>query len=460
MSIPSNRRHALVVGASLSGLLAARVLAEHYAHVTIIERDVLPDAPAHRRHVPQSRHYHSLLGSGRELLCELFPGIDAELAAAGARFRDTGSGVWRVVGGQRHERSPIGRASAGCSRVLIEHLVRRRVLRVPGVCVLGGAEALGLLPRGSGCAVGGLRIRQHGVDSDLPADLVIDCSGRGSRVPAWLEAMGFLAPPVDEMRIDARYRTRCFRLPPGRAAALRTLFVTAVPGIPRYGVIGYVEGETWMCSLGGLGGQTAPADLEGFLAFARSLAVPDLYELLREAEPIDEACAFGLPSNLRRRYEGLEHFPQGLLVMGDAVCSFNPTYGQGMTVGAQQALRLRDWLALPAATARDWFASIATVIDRPWSIVTGGDALALGLPAARRGLRGWINRYLARFHRAAARDAVLSAAFLQVSNLKAAPASLLHPRLAWRVVVGGVSPRARAAQPLASGGENSARAGT
>jgi 2-polyprenyl-6-methoxyphenol hydroxylase-like FAD-dependent oxidoreductase len=443
-----SRRRALVVGASIAGLLAARVLAEHYAEVTLIEKDELPDGPAHRRHVPQSLHYHALLASGLEAMTRLFPGFAGELIAAGARQGDAGSGIWRVVAGHRHDRTPLGKASMAASRILIEHLIRQRVRSIANVRFLSGSEALRPLPGTDGRSVAGLRVRAGGAERNIHADLVVDCSGRGSRVPAWLDSLGFLPPRCEELRIDARYRTRSFHFKPGRMDGLRALFVTTVPGNPRYGVVGYQEGEVWMCSIGGLGGVQAPAELEGFLDFARSLPVPDLYEALRDAEPVGEARAYGMPSNLRRRYERLRAFPRGLLVMGDAVCSFNPTYGQGMTVAAMEALALRDWLRRPDANAKTWFRSIAPIVDRPWFIVTGGDALTLGLPAATRGAKGWINRYLARFHAAAAYDAALSHAFLRVANLEAAPASLLRPALAWRVWRHGKrSPRVASAVP-------------
>lgn len=424
--------HACIIGASFAGLLAARVLAERFERVTLFDRDALPLSPAHRRHAPQSHHYHGLLFTGCQILSALFDGFEEEMRARGARFRDAGSGVWRVVQGSRHDRSPLGADGCGMSRILIEDVIRRRVREIPNVDVQDRVEVVEPLVDERRERSIGLRIRREGVLHDVPADLVIDCSGRGSRLPTWLEAKGFEAPRVETQSVDARYRTRRFRLAPGDLDDLRTLFVTAVPGCPRFGVIGWQEDGSWLCSLGGLGGEQAPADVEGFIDFARRLAAPDLHDVLRRAEPIGEALAFRTPTNLRRRYEQVDRHITGLIALGDAVCSFNPTYGQGMTVAAQQAMVLRTESGPSSLDPRSWYREIAPIIDRPWAIVTRGDAAALG--GRPRGVRRFLAAYLNRLHAAAARDAVVSHAFLRVANLQESIGTLIRPAIALRVL--------------------------
>lgn len=427
------RHHAVVIGASIAGLLAARVLAERFERVTLIDRDTLPDGPAHRRHVPQAHHYHALLASGRAALAELLPGIDTALVERGARSGDAGHSARWVLAGQRHCARDTGIRGVAASRILIESAVRERVRALPNVELDTGTEVLGVRTATDHGRITGLRVRDARGERLVESDLLVDCAGRGSRTPAWLQALGLAPPPVEELRIDARYRSRHFRVPASAMGALTTLIVGPVPGNPRYGVIGYQETGLHLCALGGLGGEQAPDDLDGYLAFARRLAAPDLYEVLCQSEAVDEAHSFGLPSNLRRRYERLRRFPDGWLVMGDALCSFNPTYGQGMSVAALEALRLREWLQRPRARPRDWFRAAAEIIDRPWAIVCGGDAWTLGLPQARRGFAGAINRYLMRLHAAASGDAAVADAFLRVANLQAPAPSLLRPSIAWRV---------------------------
>ncbi len=435
----SNRRHAIVIGASIAGLLTARVLSERFERVTLIDKDTLPQQPEHRRHVPQSHHVHALLASGREVMCELFPSFEEEMLARGALVGDPGRLAILVVAGQRHCERDSDIRGLVTSRLLVEDVLRSRLRKTPRVSFLDATEVLGFLDRAG--AVTGLRLRNADGEQELAADLVVDCSGRGSRTPVWLQALGYAPPSVDEQRIDMRYRSRHFqmRYEPGHEP--RAIIIAATPECPRGGVMFFQESGRCLCTLAGYG-EPCPEDLEGFLQFAKSLSRPELYEALVQAEAVDEARAYGMPTSQRRRYEKLRRFPTGLLVTGDAVCSFDPIYGQGMSVAALEARELRTWLARPGATAVQWFRTMATVVDHAWEIVTGGDALVLGLPEARKGVVGLINRYLDRLHACAATDPVVANAFARVAHLIDPPPSLLRPGILWRVLRG---PRAAVA---------------
>lgn len=434
----SGRRHAVVFGASIAGLLTARVLSEHFQQVTLLDKDSLPQKPVHRRYVPQSHHIHALLPNGREAMSELFPGFEEEMIARGAARGDPGRRAIMIVGGKRHCERDTNVRGLLASRLLVEDVLRSRVRTLANVHVLDATETVGFLNEGS--AVTGLRLRSAEGERDLAADLVIDCSGRGSRTPAWIKALGFDPPEEEELRIDMRYRTRHFRLPPGEEPFI--LVIAATPQCPRGGVMAYQENGLYLCTIGGYNGDACADDLDSYLAFAKTLPSPALYEWLSKSEAVDEMKSYGMPSNLRRRYEKLRAFPAGLLVLGDAMCSFDPIYGQGMSVSALEARRLRDWLARPGASALQWFRMAAQIIDSPWAIATGGDAYVMGLPQARKGLAGLINRYLERLHARATTDPIVADAFMRVSGLYEPPPALLRPGVAWRVLRG---PRAPAA---------------
>lgn len=430
----SDRRHAVVMGASVAGLLAARVLSDHFEHVTVLDRDELPHEPAHRHHVPQSRHIHALLARGREALERLFPGFDDEIVSRGGRIGDPGLRSVMIVAGHRHCHRPTPHRGVLASRILIEDILRERVRANPRIGICDQTDVTGFLWKHS--SVAGVRIRSSAGQVAMQADLVMDCTGRGSRTPAWLTSEGFPAPLEEQQRIDVRYRSRHVRVPAAPDEEPFIMVVAATPGHPRGGVIAYQENGLYLCTLAGCSGRTAPADPEGFVEFARTLARPDLYEVLARSESVEEARAYATSSNLRRRYESCRRFPRGLLVMGDAVCSFDPTYGQGMTVAAMEAEQLEVWLKYPRVCARDWFRMIARLIDRPWTIATQGDAYVLDLPGSRRGIAGMINRYLERLHARASVDPVVADAFLRVAHLYEAPSALLRPGILWRVMRG------------------------
>jgi len=440
----------------MAGLLAARVLSEHFARVTVVERDVLPEAAAHRRGVPQGRHVHAVLPRGAELLEELFEGLTADLHGAGAI---TGSGAHDVrllLSG--HRLAPIASSLRRLfvSRPLLEATIRARVRTLPGVTVLDGHAVQGLVTTPNGRRVTGVRLsRPPGSDCELTlaADMVMDATGRGSRLPAWLSDMGYPVPRRDEVRVGVRYASRAFRLRPGALGGDRLLIVGVSRGCARLGALTTIEGGVHLCSLAGVLGDAPPTDLEGFLGFARSLAFPDLHDVIVDAEPLDDGAVFGYPANVRVRYDLLKRFPAGLLAIGDTLCAFNPSYGQGMTVAATEAAALRRMLAsgaVPAAGA--YFRKMARVIALPWNLTVGADLANPAVEGRRTPLVRLVNAYIPRFHAAAARDPRLAEAFMRVQSLIDPPPSLLRPDRVARVLLAtrrrGPVARATAASPV------------
>jgi 2-polyprenyl-6-methoxyphenol hydroxylase-like FAD-dependent oxidoreductase len=445
MSRPIDDR-AVVLGASMAGLLAARVLADAYAQVTVIDRDQLSQAGAHRRGVPHGRHVHALLAAGQQALEELFPGLTAELVAHGAAAGDVlGNGRW-FLGGHRLGQAHTGLVAVCASRPFLEGHVRGRVQALPNVRFLDACDILGLATTADGRRVTGARVWRRadgsaGAEQVLGADLVVDATGRGSRTPTWLEALGDARPPTEQVRIGLGYATRTYSLPPGALGGDLGMLHAPTPERPRGGALLLIEGGRWMVTLAGVLGDYPPTDPGGFLAFAGSLQFPDIYQAIRGATPLDDPVPFRFPASVRHRYEQLARFPDGLLVTGDAVCSFNPIYGQGMSVAALEALALRRHLQQGAVPRpRRWFRYLARVVDVPWDIAVGGDLVFPGVQG-RQTLKVRLgNAYLARLHAAAAHDAGLASAFMRVAGLVAPPESLLRPVIALRILGGSLRP--------------------
>ncbi|MFG1612010.1 FAD-dependent oxidoreductase [Nonomuraea wenchangensis] len=424
--------HAVVIGASMAGLLSAAALHRLFAKVTVLDRDTLPTADDHRRGTAQSRHAHGLLSRGCATINELLPGISAELIARGALPGDAMSRGRNIHGGHRLARG-AGRGLDGLlvSRPLLEGQVRRRVAAMPGVRVTAGRTVTGLLAREG--RVTGVRLADG---EPLPADLVVDASGRGSRTPLWLGELGHRPPHEERIALDLRYSTREFRRRPGDLDGDLLVIIGPTPERPRFGVALALEGERWIVTMGGYGDAPGPA-LPEFAAFADTLPAPDLRHLLATAEPVGEPRAYHTPAGIRRRYERLTSFPEGLLVTGDAVCAFNPLYGQGMTVAALEAKVLLE----AELTPRAFFRRIARIVDAPWEITVGGDLklpVVAGEPSPRLRM---VNAYLGRFLAAAAHDPELAGRFLRVAHLYDPPPALMSPPALLRVLRSG-APRA------------------
>ena len=426
--------HAIVVGGSLGGLLAASALADTYSRVTVIDRDELPEEIVHRRAVPQGRHVHCLLPQGRVWLESLLPGIGDELVAAGAPTCDALEQLRWIVNGFELARASTGLRTILGSRPLIEGQVRRRVRALPGVELVPRCEALELVAHRR--RVTGVRIVRDGLSQTIEADLVVCATGRAAQVPAWLDALGFPQPRHERLALDVRYASRRLRLPAGALGGDRMVLVGARPGHARSLALFAQENGEWLLTLAGYGAaHRPPADDAGFAGFAATVAPPDVAHAIGDAEPLGPTVTHAFPASRRWRYDRLIGFPDGLLVVGDAISSFNPLYGQGMAVAAAHAVALRECLREgEGALARRFFAAAWQPTEDAWRLATGAD---LALPEVRGhrpvAVRA-VNRYLRRLHAVASQDAVAAAAFTEVVTMHRRPAHLLRPALALRLV--------------------------
>ncbi len=437
-----NRKHAVVIGASMAGLLTARVLADHFDEVTILERDVFPLPGKNRKGVPQGKHTHVLLERGRQVMERLLPGLSDELLRLGAaRIDDASRNIRWFHSGGYHKPGTSDIAGLGVARPTLEALVRARVLEVANVRAIERCNVTGLSATTDNRHVTGVCFvdRGAGEDTILNADLVVDAGGRGSHGPAWLAELGYARPAEESVRIDMGYVTRHFRRQPDHIPGLSGIVLLATPPDRRLAVLLAQDGNRWVVTIGGYLGEHAPADSAGFSAAARALPAPEIYDVIANAEPLDEPVAYKFPANLRRHYEKLDRFPAGFLVIGDALCSFNPIYGQGMTVAALEAEALGDLLrGRGEVGAHAFFAAASKIIDLAWDAAVGNDLGYAEVEGDRTPLVRFFNWYGAMLHRAAHHDAEVSIAFLKVINMVAPPPTMLHPRILWRVLVGNL----------------------
>ncbi|ACU75238.1 monooxygenase FAD-binding [Catenulispora acidiphila DSM 44928] len=427
---------AVVLGASMAGLMAARVLREKYERVTVVERDVLPAGPEHRRGVPQSRHLHVLLARGTSIIEELFPGFVAEAVAAGATPADALARTRLLVSGYRLLQTDVGLQTVLAGRPLVEHIVRGRVRALDGVDFLDGHDVVSLAATADGRRVTGVRVQSDGgTEEMLEADLVLDATGRGSRSPVWLEQLGHGRPEVDKVQVGLSYATLTYRLPDGAMGKDQLMLNNATPGHQRAAVLSEQENGLFRLTMAGMLGDRPPLDRKGFDAFAASLRFPDIFEAVRDGEALHDPVGFQYPANIRHRYERMRSFPEGFLILGDAICSFNPVYGQGMTSAAMQAEALRGVLADDRGpTWKRHFRAMATAVDPAWQISAGGDLVFPGVVGHRTPLIRMINAYLPRVHAAAAEDVEISTRFIRVADLVDRPEALVRPATALRVL--------------------------
>lgn len=437
--IKNNRTQAIVMGASLGGLMTARILSKHFKKVIIIEKDIVNRQPESRKGQPQTRHLHGLLPAGFNVMKSYFPDLQEALAEEGANVCDFAETmVWNTYGGYR-KRFNMNLTAVTMSRPLLEHLIRERVLARSNVELMDNTGVKNLITTPENQRVTGVMIQKGNEEANnIMADLVIDVTGRTSRTSQWLQDLGYETPPVSEVKVNVGYATRIFKRNPQDEHTNHWLLCTPnAPTESRFGGIFPIEGNRWVATVGGWHGDSASVNENEFLVFAKSLPMPEIYDIISKSEPLTEIVPYKFISSLRRHYEKLMRFPLGYLVLGDAVSSFNPTYGQGMTSAALQAAELDKILSENIAEtklATTFFKKAAKVIDIPWGLAVGEDFRFPATEGPKPPGIDFINKYVARVHRATLKDEVVCKAFLKVMSLLEPPTSLFRPRILWRVL--------------------------
>jgi 2-polyprenyl-6-methoxyphenol hydroxylase-like FAD-dependent oxidoreductase len=441
--------HAIVIGASMGGLLAARALSDFYDSVTVLERDHFPVADIPRKGVPQGRHAHGLLARGGEVIEDFFPGWTDEVVAAGGGRGDIVGDVGWVGHGVTLKSVPSKMIGLLASRPVLEGHVRRRLLALPNVRAIEDCVGLGLVAAEDNSAIRGVRIKVgNGEAHSMLADLVVDASGRGSSSPAWLESLGYARPAEERVEIGIGYTTRVYRRRPDDLGGKTAIVVAGSGPNWRNGALLYQSEDRWVVSIGGYFGDDAPDDDQMFAAYARSLPTSGIYDIVSRAEPLSEFVRYRFPANLRRRYERLDRFPKNYLVFGDALCSFNPVYGQGMTSAALQAIALRDCLLNGSADslAMRFFRTTTKKLRPIWLANRFNDFIALPVDGWRSAARRILYRGQDKVMAAAANDIVLTELFVRTIHLVDSPIRLMHPAMLMRVI-SGQRRRSRASAP-------------
>ncbi|MBI1278158.1 MAG: 2-polyprenyl-6-methoxyphenol hydroxylase-like oxidoreductase [Anaerolineaceae bacterium] len=439
----ANRKRAIVLGGSMTGMLAARVLSDHFEHVTIIDRDHLPEVAELRDGTPQARHLHVLLAKGLQIVEDLFPGIKAEMSAKGAVTLIWGQDttVYMKYGWMPAFDSAI--QTLGISRMLLEWCVRERIRVNPRIQTLERTKVKHLVTAENNQRVIGVQIQAKGENTEtsaLKADLVVDATGRTTHTPEWLVNMGY--GQVEESVINSflGYATRSYKRPETFPKDKKMITIQSLPpNIPRGGVIMEIENDECVVTLAGVNKNYPPTDEDGFLEFARNLLSPAIYDIIRDAEPISNIYGYQRTENRWRHYERLTQWPDGFVVLGDAACAFNPVYGQGMTTGALEALELNKVLTEytgknSTGMTKSFQSRLAKVIETPWLMATGED---LRYPGTEGGKTSWqdrlVQKYIERFIDAMPLYPEIADTFVQVMNLITSPTALFQPRILLKV---------------------------
>jgi 2-polyprenyl-6-methoxyphenol hydroxylase-like FAD-dependent oxidoreductase len=436
-------KQAVVIGAGMGGLAAAKAVARHFEKVVVFDRDALPDAPAPRPGTPQGRHTHGLHAGGLRALKSLFAGIERDLVEAGAvRLRLRHDIRFEVSGFDPLPQRDFGFYSFSLSRPALERVVRRLIEREPNVEFRPRTRITEIFASPDNRGVAGVRFEDtRGKPASVPADLIVDASGRASLTPPFLEAIGWAKPASVEIGIDQAYATTVFETPSDAPAEwLGMLHVPTPPDSSRHGIILPMEERRWIVSLCANHGDVPPGDIGGFMEFAKSFRMPTFYDAIRDAKRVGDIARFGMPYSVRRAFDKLDRFPRGLVPLGDSVCRFPPVNGQGMSVAMQEACVLADLLESRRGLddpinglAEAFLTEIQPLLEAPWAVATADFVYP-----QTRGERpqDFVERlqYTRALMRLAAEDYEADKLAFEVRTLLKPQSALREPELASRVM--------------------------
>jgi flavin-dependent dehydrogenase len=456
-NLPTLGHHALVMGGSLAGLLAARVLANHFQQVTIIERDRFPDTPVPRKGVPQSRHVHLLLMKGQLLLEQLFPGLLNQLVAEGALNLDTMADMKLLLPNGSPAKCQSNLTQLVFSRDLLDWQIRKRLTEMSNIQFLDGQTVTGFIPNAERSGVAGVKVRSHhGSDqaqseTAIAADLVVDASGQSSKTPDWLAELGYPRPEETVVDAGVGYASRLYQRPKSFTADWQALWVPLMPPHFTSGAVLFpIEGDRWLVTLAGGDRDYPPMDEAGFLAFAQALHSPQIYDAIRTAEPLTPVYSYRKNPNRLRHYAQLHPYPENLVVTGHAVCQFNPVYGQGMTVAALYAQTLDQGLSharqKQSLSLKGLAHQLQKRFDRvhhdPWLLATGQDCRYQSTQQIKMGLVPQLmQQYVEQVMQLTVEDSQVYRELLAVLHMVKPPYALFQPHIIGQVVKHSVMAR-------------------
>ncbi|MGB3533816.1 MAG: FAD-dependent monooxygenase [Microcoleaceae cyanobacterium] len=431
----SNRRHAVVMGASMAGLLAGRILLNHFDRVTIVERDRLRESSEPRRGVPQGTQVHILLARGQQILEQLFPGLIADIAAAGGpKVNWTAEcPVYSVKGWLPRFVSDV--VTYTCSRCFLELKIRQRLQQFDRLQFIDQSSVSELVTNPDCSEITGVKVRHLKTDETetLQTQLVVDATGRNSNVPKWLTQLGYEAPEETVINAFLGYGSRWYQQPDDLKVDWKALLIeNLAPNQGRGGILYPVEGNRWIVTLSGVGRDYPPTDEAGFLEFAQSLRHRMIYDVIKNAQPLSPIHPYRRTENRLYHYEKLTQLPQGLVMLGDAVCAFNPVYGQGMTTAALGALTLDECLQSQKQQTKltqTFQKKLFKVIQNPWLMATGED---IRWPATEGGKTDWMTQlnqgYFSQMMLIMKDNPELCQTFVEVVNMLKPPTAFFHPK--------------------------------
>ncbi len=436
-------RGAVVVGSGIGGLAAARVLSDHFERVTVLERDTLDGGADARAGVPQGKHLHVLLAGGQRVLEELFPGFGEELDHVGAVRLQTGLDLLvERPGFDPFPQRDLGFSSSGLTRPQLEYCVRRRVESIDRVRFEPGCRVLGLLATDDGAGVRGVQFQRQGRSETQDADLVIDASGSGELTLAALRSAGLPSVPETTMGVDLGYSTAIFDIPPQAPREWRgVMHLPRAPQTSRSGLLTPIEGNRWMLALGGRAGEHPPGDEGGLREYAATLRTTTIADAIAPARMVAGVDRYRFNESRLRHFERLDTFPRGLLPIGDALCRFNPVFGQGMSVAALEAHALGQVLAATAQgdgaienAWRPYFRKVAEIVEAPWALAAVPDFIFPSTVGERPADLVTSLRFVVALTRATALHPDIHKLAAEVQHLLRPRNSLMQPHILERIM--------------------------
>jgi len=427
----------VILGGSVTGMFAAGALAESYREVIVVDRDQIVGVREARRGAPQARHINGLLVQGARNMEELFPDITAEMIAAGCPMTDLSGTVRWYFGDKPLRQIRAGLTNVGSTRPVLEYHLRERVKALGNVTFMEGYDITGLATTADRSRVTGARVQSRDDGGDevvVEADLVIDATGRGSRTPVWLEALGYPRVEEEGTKVGVGYATRQYRMRSDPFGSDHSIICVANPGLPRGAIFTKTDGGKVELTTYGILGDHPPTDPEGFTLFVKSLIAPEIYESIVEAEPLTDPVLFRFPTTLRRRYERMSRLPEGLLVMGDAVCTPSPVFAQAQSLAAIEALALRDQVrsGVPPQP-REFMAEVGRIIDPAWEMTEAMNLVHPRMEGRRTRKVRFMHWYMKRVQQAALTDPKVTEALMRSAGLVDQDA-LMRPSVIWRVL--------------------------
>ena len=429
---------AVVIGAGMGGLAAAKAVAPFFEHVTVLDRDALPEAAAPRIGTPQARHVHALLSSGERALEELFPGIGSDFRKAGAVILRDQDVVLERPGYNPFPRRDFGFETISLSRPVIERVCRRRLEGELNVDIRSRARVVGLVSSADRRVVAAVRYEdEKEAVHELAADLVVDASGRAIPTLSFLESIGSPNPEQTEIGVDVGYASAIFEPSDASRDWMGLLHFGMPPGEGRGALILPIENGRWLVSIGRRPSGEMPSDIESLIAYTRTLRTPTAWEALRKAKPVTDVARYGFPASVRRHFHKLD-LPRGLVPVADSICRFNPLFGQGMSVAAMEAVMLGKLLAARRSSrdpfdglGTDFLAAIQETLEAPWSVAISDFAYAHTTGERPPDLAQRL-QYSQALLNLAAQDADVHKLMVEVSQLIKPQSALREPAIAER----------------------------